>query len=79
MSGRKVEGIHLEFKDGKVIKSSAQKNEEFLTKMLDLDEGSRFLGEFAVGTNYGINKFSKISSSTKRLAGPFTGNWQWLY
>ena len=69
MSGREVEGIRLEFKDGKVVKSSAQKNEEFLTKMLDMDEGSRYLGEFAIGTNFGITKFSKNILFDEKIGG----------
>ena len=57
--GKEVTGIRLEFKDGKVVKASAEKNEEFLLAMLDSDEGARYLGEFAIGTNYGIQQFTK--------------------
>jgi aminopeptidase len=59
--GREVEGIYLEFKDGKVVKATAQKNEEFLLTQLDTDEGARYLGEFAIGTNYGIKRFTEDS------------------
>jgi aminopeptidase len=71
MSGREVEGVRLEFKDGKVVKESAKKNEEFLTKMLDSDEGARYLGEFAIGTNYGIDRFTKSILYDEKIGGSF--------
>ena len=58
--GREVEGIRLEFENGKVVKASAEKNEDYLMKMLDMDEGSRTLGEFAIGTNYWDSKIHKV-------------------
>ena len=58
-AGREVEGVRLEFKDGKVVKASAEKNEDYLIQVLDTDEGSRYLGELGIGTNFGITKFTK--------------------
>ena len=55
--GRQVEGIELKFEEGKVVEASAEKNEAFLLQMLDTDEGSRYLGEFAIGTNKRIDRF----------------------
>lgn len=55
--GREVEGIELTFEKGKVVEASAEKNEEFLQQMLDSDEGARYLGEFAIGTNKRIDRF----------------------
>ena len=69
--GKEVEGIRLEFKNGKVVKASAEKNEEFLLAMLDSDEGSRYLGEFAIGTNYGIQKFTKSILYDEKIGGSF--------
>ena len=66
-----MEGIQLEFKDGKVIKASAEKNEEFLLSILDTDEGARYLGEFAIGTNYGIQKFTKSILFDEKIGGSF--------
>lgn len=67
--GREVEGIRLEFENGKVVKASAEKNEEYLMMMLDMDEGSRTLGEFAIGTNYGIQKFTKSILFDEKIGG----------
>jgi len=69
--GKEVEGIQLEFKDGKVVNATADKNEEFLLTMLDSDEGSRYLGEFAIGTNYGIQKFTKSILYDEKIGGSF--------
>ncbi|MCL2847616.1 MAG: aminopeptidase [Firmicutes bacterium] len=49
-NGTKFEDIFLTFKDGKVVKSSANFSEK-LEKVLDTDAGSRFVGEFALGVN----------------------------
>ncbi len=49
--GNESQGIHLKFKKGKVVEASAEKGEDFFLKMIDQDEGARFLGEFAFGTN----------------------------
>jgi aminopeptidase len=52
--GHAVEGITLEFRDGRVVAATAGQGEEFLVRMLDSDEGARVLGEAAFGLNYAI-------------------------
>lgn len=69
--GTAVEGIRLEFERGRIVKSSAEKNEEFLLKMLDTDEGSRIVGEFGIGTNYGISRFIKNILYDEKMGGTF--------
>jgi aminopeptidase len=54
--GHEVSGIHLEFKDGKVINAKAERGDEALQKMLETDEGARYLGEFAIGANFNITR-----------------------
>jgi aminopeptidase len=53
-AGREVAGVRFRFREGKVVDATAEKGEEFLTQMLDTDEGARRLGELGIGTNYGI-------------------------
>jgi aminopeptidase len=69
--GRVVEGIQLNFKDGQVIKATAEKNQDYLLRMLDSDPGARFLGEFAIGTNYQINRFTKSILLDEKIGGSF--------
>ncbi len=67
--GREVEDVHLEFRKGKVVKETARKNQNYLTTMLNTDRGARYLGEFAVGTNYGIKRFSKNILFDEKIGG----------
>ncbi|MBI3158214.1 MAG: aminopeptidase [Chloroflexi bacterium] len=69
--GREVEGVRLEFKDGKVVKATAEKNEAYLLSQLDSDDGARTLGEFAIGTNYGIQRFTKSILFDEKIGGTF--------
>ena len=69
--GVAVEGVRLEFEKGKVVKASAKKGEEFLLKMLDSDEGARRLGELGIGTNYGIQKFTRDILFDEKIGGTF--------
>lgn len=48
--------IKLEFKDGKIINASSDTNSDKLNKILDSDEGARYIGEFAIGLNPYITK-----------------------
>jgi len=67
--GREVEGVEFEFQEGMVVKASAQKNEEYLISQLDSDAGARFLGEFAFGSNYQIQKFTKNILFDEKIGG----------
>jgi len=58
-SGREIEDITLTFKSGKVVKARAEKGQELLQQLLKTDEGAKRIGEIAVGTNVGINRFTK--------------------
>jgi len=67
--GREVEDVRLWFENGKVVKATAAKNEAFLLAMLDTDEGARTLGEFAFGTNAGIQRFTKNILFDEKIGG----------
>jgi aminopeptidase len=67
--GREVEDVRLKFKDGRVIKATAAKNEQFLLKMLETDKGARYVGEFAFGTNPGIQRFTKNILFDEKIGG----------
>lgn len=69
--GREVTGVQLWFERGKVVKASAEKNEAFLLQTLDTDEGSRYLGEFAIGTNAGITRFTRQILFDEKISGSF--------
>lgn len=69
--GRDVEGVRLEFVNGEVVKATAEKNEDYLISQLDADAGARYLGEFAIGTNYGIQRFTKSILFDEKIGGSF--------
>ncbi len=53
--GFKFENVSLTFKDGKIIKATAN-NQEKLDAIFNTDEGARYVGEFAFGVNPYITK-----------------------
>lgn len=67
--GREVSGIELYFEQGQVVKATAKKNEAFLHSMLDSDAGASYLGEFAIGTNNGIDRFTKSILFDEKIGG----------
>jgi aminopeptidase len=54
--GKEFNSIRLEFTKGRIVKASAPGMDQFLNKILDTDEGARYIGEFAIGVNPGITK-----------------------
>jgi aminopeptidase len=70
-SGVMVEGVELTFTDGRVARAGAATNQAFLLEMCDSDPGARFLGEFAIGTNYEIDHFSRNILFDEKLGGTF--------
>ena len=69
VSGREVSGIELTFADGRVVAATAEKGEDLLLAQLDTDEGARVLGEFAFGTNFDIQRFSKNILFDEKIGG----------
>jgi aminopeptidase len=67
--GQEITDIELWFENGKVVKEKASKNQELLTAQLNTDTGARFLGEFGIGTNYGIQKFTKNMLFDEKIGG----------
>jgi aminopeptidase len=69
--GTSVEGAELTFSNGRVTTAKAAKNEDFLLKTLDSDEGSHYLGEFAIGTNFDIQQFTGNILFDEKIGGSF--------
>jgi aminopeptidase len=68
-SGKEVSDIFLRFENGKVVESNASKNEDFLKQMLNTDENSKYVGEFGIGCNPKINKFTKNLLFDEKIGG----------
>jgi aminopeptidase len=67
--GREVDGIRLTFEHGRVVKAEAEKGNDFLQEMLNMDAGARVIGELGVGTNYGIQRFTKNMLFDEKIGG----------
>jgi aminopeptidase len=67
--GKTVEGIRLQFRDGKVVKASAEKGSEILAALLEVDEGARYVGEFGIGTNFCIKHHVKEILFDEKIGG----------
>jgi aminopeptidase len=65
--GHEVKGITLRFEAGRVVDASAESNEDFLFSMLDLDDGSRRLGELGIGCNPGITQYLKNTAFDEKI------------
>jgi len=66
--GTTFENISFEFKDGKIIKAVSN-NTDILNKILDTDEGARYIGEFSLGLNPYIEQPMKNTLFDEKIKG----------
>jgi aminopeptidase len=69
--GHEVTGVRLWFEKGRVVKATAEKNEDFLLKTIEVDEGAKRVGELAIGTNEGITRFTREILFDEKIGGSF--------
>ncbi len=69
IAGREVEDVRLWFEGGSVVRATAARNEEYLNEMLQSDDGARRIGEFAFGTNFGIERFTRNILFDEKIGG----------
>jgi aminopeptidase len=67
--GREVSGVRLVFRKGAVVEATAEKNQDFLLKMLDSDPGARRLGELGIGTHPKIDRFVRNILFDEKIGG----------
>ncbi|WP_119066493.1 aminopeptidase [Aggregatilinea lenta] len=68
-SGKLIPGIRLEFKGGEVVRATADDNQDLLDRIVHMDDGARRLGEFGVGTNFGIDRYSYDILYDEKIGG----------
>jgi aminopeptidase len=68
-AGKEVIDVFLKFINGKVVESKATKNEDFLKAMLNTDGNSSYVGEFGIGCNPKVNKFTKDLLFDEKIGG----------
>ncbi len=67
--GKIYDGISFVFKEGKIVEATCTNNTEELNKVLDSDEGARYIGEFSLGFNPFIMKPMKDTLFDEKIAG----------
>jgi aminopeptidase len=67
--GQEITGVELWFENGKVVREQATKGQDLLTSALNTDPGARYLGEWGIGTNYGIQRFSRHMLFDEKIGG----------
>ena len=71
LNGHAFPKVCLKVEQGRIIEATcadAAKNERLLS-YIDTDEGSRYFGEVAIGTNYGIQQFTENILFDEKIGG----------
>ena len=69
--GTVYSNIWLKFKDGKIVEGHSQVNDDKFQKILDVDAGSRYMGEFALGVNNQITRPMLDILFDEKIGGSF--------
>ncbi|MBU0984476.1 MAG: aminopeptidase [candidate division Zixibacteria bacterium] len=64
-------GISFTFENGKIVKATCDGDDSKLNKILDTDEGARYVGEFAIGVNPFVLHPMKDTLFDEKIAGSF--------
>ncbi len=64
------ENVKFIFKDGKIVEASSN-NTKKINEVLNIDEGARYIGEFALGCNPYINNAIDETLFDEKIAGSF--------
>ena len=59
----------MRFENGVVVEARAANGQDYLDKMLGLDEGARRLGEFAFGNNHNVDRCTKNVLFDEKMGG----------
>ena len=65
------ENIRFDFANGKIVKATCKEHSLELNKILDTDEGARYIGEFAFGLNPYINNTMFDTLFDEKINGSF--------
>lgn len=68
--GIAFDNVRLEFNKGKIVNATAN-NTAAINKILDSDEGARYIGEFAIGFNREIREPMRDILFDEKIAGSF--------
>ncbi len=69
LGGRLVNGIRLSWKDGRLVEAYSETEQEFFQSIIHKDSGASLIGEFAIGTNYQIDRFCNDILLDEKIGG----------
>lgn len=67
--GNEAKGVLVKLEKGKVVHAECESGEDFFIKMIDQDEGARFVGEIAIGTNKMIQEVTGNILFDEKIGG----------
>lgn len=67
--GNEVSDVRLRFEAGRVVGCEAASGRDLLERMIAMDDGAAVLGEFAIGTNYAVDRFTKQILFDEKIGG----------
>ena len=69
--GIPFDGVRFRFENGKIVEAHCNGNDSELNKILDSDEGARYIGEFALGVNPEVLRPMRDILFDEKIAGSF--------
>jgi aminopeptidase len=69
LGGRLMHNMRLRWRQGRLVEVSSSTNQDFLRSIVNTDPGASLLGEFAFGTNPGVNLFCKDILIDEKIGG----------
>ena len=67
--GNSATGVHLWIENGKIVKFEAETGRDYLEAMFNMDEGSKGIGEIAIGTNDEIQEVTGNILFDEKIGG----------
>lgn len=69
LGGRLMHDLTLTWEAGTLVSASASTNQAYLDTVLATDDGARTIGEFGIGTNPGVDRFSNDILIDEKILG----------
>ena len=69
--GTVFDGIRFDFRDGKIVRADCANEPEKLNRILDSDEGARYIGEWSLGCNNHIRRPMLDTLFDEKIGGSF--------
>lgn len=66
-----MENLTFRFENGRVVEYTAEKGMDVLTEMMEMDEGAKYIGEIAFGTNPVLRTHLVNGLLTEKIGGSF--------